>query len=356
MKIVRDYQCLHRIPELGHDLPKTLSYIRSRLAPLKCAVFSPIPGAICAYFHYEKQRTLAFRADTDALPIQEQSELPWQSQHPGKMHACGHDGHAAILLELARRLHHAKQMPYNILLIFQPAEETTGGAQAICKTGILQKLAVQYIFALHLWPGLEKGEIFSKSGILMSHSSAITVTFTGASGHIADTSRRTDVLGACCRFYSSAGQLGSDRFLLKFGKINGGTAENILCSQVRLSGTLRTFDTDTVGQISSTLTTLCHRVAKQYSCQGEISIIPGYPSIENDNVLWEKVQKIHPVKSIDRAYWTTEDFSYYQKKIPGVYFLLGIGNTPPLHSPIFSFDTSVLEIGADFFWKLCKTM
>lgn len=356
MQIIHDYRCLHRIPELDCNLPKTLSYIRSRLTPLKCTVFSPIPGAICAYFHFKKQRTLAFRADTDALPIREQTNLPWQSQHPGRMHACGHDGHTAILLELARRLHHAKGMPCNVLLIFQPAEETTGGAEAICKTGILQKYSVQYIFALHFWPGLEKGEIFSKPGVLMSHSSAVTVTFTGSGGHIADASRNTDVLGACCRFYTSAGQIGSDQFLLKFGKMDGGTAENILCSRAMLSGSLRTFDADTVRQISSVLTNLCHRAAKQYGCQGEISIVSGYPSVQNDDALWEKVQKIHPVKYIDKAYWTTEDFSYYQKTVPGVYFLLGIGQTPPLHSPNFSFDTSVLKIGVEFFWKLCTTI
>lgn len=357
MQIIQDYRNLHRIPELDRCLPKTLAYIRSSLEPYRCKIFSPAPGAICAYFPFGKQRTIAFRADMDALPIQEQTDLPWQSQHPGMMHACGHDGHTAILLELARKLQNAKHMPCNILLIFQPAEETTGGAQAICKTNIFEKYAVCYIFALHLWPGLEKGQLFSKPGTLMSYSTAVTASFSGASGHIADPAPSCDVLGALCSFYGSLGQINvTDPYLLKFGKIAGGTAENILCQSAKLSGSLRTLDPDTTRRVSSVLTTVCHQAAKEYGCNGELSLKPGYPAVQNSPDLWKKVQKICPVKQIDRAFWTTEDFSYYQKRVPGMYFLLGIGDTPPLHSPNLTFDDSVLSIGADYFWKLCKTM
>ena len=115
-------------------------------------------------------RTLAFRADLDALPIAEQTDLPWQSQHPGMMHACGHDGHTAILLELARRIDRKGCRRYNILLLFQPGEETGGGAKDLCSTGILEQHGVTYIFGLHLWPGLDKAEIFSRPGPLMCRS------------------------------------------------------------------------------------------------------------------------------------------------------------------------------------------
>ena len=134
MQIVHDYRTLHTIPELDRELPKTLSYIQKQLSPLHCKVFSPIRGSVCAFFDFGKPDCIAFRADIDALPITELTQLPWRSCHPGKMHACGHDGHTAILLALARKLHCAETLPHNVLLIFQPAEETDGGEQLTMNT------------------------------------------------------------------------------------------------------------------------------------------------------------------------------------------------------------------------------
>ncbi len=353
MQIVHDYRNLHTIPELDRTLPKTLSYIRSRLVPLRCRLLSPAPGSVCAFFDFGKQKTVAFRADTDALPICEDTSLPWKSRHSGNMHACGHDGHTAILLELARKIDRSKGMSCNVLLIFQPAEETTGGAEAICKSGILEQFGVSHIFALHLWPGLEKGHIFSKPGFIMSRCTGIDVLFTGQGGHIADFRSGSDALKACCRFYSGANYITSTKpFLLKFGKLCGGTAGNVLCHKAELSGSLRTYQEDTDRKIRAALTNLCCQTKKQTGCRGEIIFREGYPPVQNDLPLLEKVQKIYPVRCLDRAFWTGEDFSFYQKKIPGVYFLLGIGDTPPLHSPKFSFDESGLSTGAEFFFQL----
>lgn len=357
MQIVQDYRTLHAIPELDRILPKTLSYIKNRLTPLHCRVFSPTDGALCAYFHFGKSKTLAFRADTDALPIQEKTSLPWKSKHNGIMHACGHDGHTAILLELARRIDRSKGMPCNILLIFQPAEETTGGAEAICKAGILEELGVQYIFALHLWPGLEKGQLFSKQGFLMSRCTGIDVSFTGQGGHIADSRPGSDALRACCCFYNGTNQIRErNPHLLKFGKLSAGTAGNVLCSNAQLSGSLRTFQEETDRRIRIALTSLCSQVAKKTGCRGEIIFHHGYPAVYNHPQLWAQVQKNCPVRSLDRAAWTAEDFSFYQQKVPGIYFLLGIGDTPPLHSPDFYFDESVLSAGADYFYRLCRQL
>ena len=353
MQIVHDYRNLQTIPELDRTLPKTLSYIRRCFIPLRCRLLSPTPGALCAFFDFGKKKTVAFRADTDALPIQEDTSLPWKSRHNGNMHACGHDGHTAILLELARKIDRSKSMACNVLLIFQPAEETTGGADAICRSGILEQFGVSHLFALHLWPGLDKGHIFSKPGIFMSRCTGIDVSFTGQGGHIADSRPGSDALKACCRFYSNTNSIANKSpFLLKFGKLTGGTAGNVLCHKAELSGSLRTYEEDTDRKIRAALTNLCSQSAKQTGCSGEIFFHEGYPAVRNDPQLLEKVQKIYPVRCLDRAYWTGEDFSFYQQKLPGVYFLLGIGDTPPLHSPKFSFDESVLSTGAEFLFLL----
>ena len=162
MQIIQDRRALHRIPELDWAMEKTGAYLKTALEGLNCQIFSPLEGALCAFFDFGAEKALAFRSDTDALPITEQNATEYISCHPGIMHACGHDGHMAILLELARRLSQKADNPWNILLVFQPGEECTGGAERICNTGIFEKYRVEAVFGLHLWPGLEKGQVFSR--------------------------------------------------------------------------------------------------------------------------------------------------------------------------------------------------
>ena len=162
LQIIEDRRALHQIPELDRQLPETLAYLTAALAPLRCRLLRPMAGALCAYFDFGAAHTIAFRSDADALPVQEQTGLPFASHHPGKMHACGHDAHMAMLLELARRLDRMAALPQNILLVFQPAEETTGGARDLCQTGIFREYGVEAIFGMHLWPDLPSGVIASR--------------------------------------------------------------------------------------------------------------------------------------------------------------------------------------------------
>lgn len=348
MQIVQDFRYLHTVPEPDNDLPKTAAYIRESLQKLSCRVFSPTQGSVCAFFDFGRPEALAFRADMDALPIQEKTGLPWQSRHPGMMHACGHDGHCAILLELARRLHETKDLPHNILLIFQPAEETTGGAKALCDSGVLEQFRVCCIFALHLWPGLPRGKLFSRPGVLMSQGSGVTVRFTGKSAHIARLGEGADALSACCRFYLRAQHL----TLARFGKLTGGTAGNILCGEAELHGSLRTLRRHE--QAQKKLTALCRRMARRTGCQGQVVFEPGYPAVKNPAFLLKTVKKLWQVGNVSAPSFTTEDFSFYQARVPGVFFWLGVGDTPPLHSDRFCFPESVLSIGADFFLQLAS--
>ena len=355
MQIVHDYRTLHTIPELDRVLPKTVSYIQKQLSPLGCKVFSPAKGSVCASFDVGKPDCIAFRADMDALPIEEQTNLPWISHHPGKMHACGHDGHTAILLELARRLHRSGGLPHNVLLIFQPAEETDGGAEQICRTGILSRYKVRAIFGLHLWPGLPKGEIFSRGGALMSRCAGIFVTFTGKSIHIAHAEKGADALRACCDFLLQAEKIQvSFPYRVKFGKLSGGTAGNILCDRTELLGSMRTRSEHDHQILRSALSRLSSQIAKKYGCGCKITFSNGYPAVCNPPAFWELVQNKCSAKQLCRTFWTADDFSFYQKEVPGLYFLLGMGDTPPLHSPAFSFDEAVLSTGADLFFQLCQ--
>ena len=344
---------LHTIPELDRNLPQTIQYVTRQLTTLSCHVFQPTEGAVCAYFDFGKEKALAFRADMDALPIQEETALPYSSRHPGCMHACGHDGHTAILLSLARKINETKTFPHNALLIFQPAEETGGGAEDICKTGILEQYGVTAIFGLHLWPGLPQGQIFSRPGVLMATACGVNVRFFGKSVHIAQAHQGTDALAACCEFYHQTVEIQQTApYLLKFGKITGGTAPNIVCGQAELSGSLRAWDETVLEKAKMEIRLLCQQAEEKTDCIGQVSFSSGYPAVYNDPKLWEQVCSVVPVRELSQPVMTTEDFSFYQEKIPGIFFLLGVGNTAPLHSPRFSFDPKILSHGTNLFFRL----
>lgn len=354
MQIVQDFRALHTVPELDRTLPKTIAYIQNSLSRLSCRVFSPTEGSLCAFFDFGQAEALAFRADMDALPISEQTGLPWQSRHPGVMHACGHDGHCAMLLELARQINGQTGSKYNCLLIFQPAEETAGGAEALCKSGILEQYRVRCVFGLHLWPGLSKGRLFSKPGVLMSQGCGITVGFTGKSAHIARFWEGADALDAACGFYRLCRHFTSRNRLVKFGRLTGGTAGNVLCDKAELQGSLRTLKSHEKAQ--KKLTALCKAFARRTGCQGQIQFGRGYPAVRNCPHLLHAAKKGFPIHALKNAFFTTDDFSCYQCRVPGLYCLLGLGDTPPLHSDRFCFDESLLWVGADFYLSLFESL
>ena len=359
MQIIEDRRALHRIPELQWELPETMEYLKAALSGLNCRLFAPVEGSLCAWFDFGAEKAIAFRADCDALPICEKGEHDFISAHPGKMHACGHDGHMAILLELARRLSDKPQLDRNILLIFQPAEESPGGAKILCDTGLLEKHQVEAVFGLHLWPGLEKGVVFSREQELMSRSSELTVDIYGKSSHIAKASEGLDATAAAFDFYRK--MLALERSLpeqvyrlLNFGKVHSGTARNALSAHAHMEGTLRAFQDDVFEYLRDGLHAIASDVEKATGCAVQLHLADGYPAVMNPGEVLAKVNTVAPVRMLEEPSMTSEDFSWYQRHVPGVFFFLGLGDVPALHSDNFDFDDSILVKGADFFEKLAE--
>jgi len=360
MQIYADRHALHRIPELDRELPETLAYLRSALSGLGCRLFAPMDGALCAWFDFGRESAIAFRADTDALPIAEKTGAPYASNHPGKMHACGHDGHMAIALELARRLSKKDSLPHNVLLIFQPAEETTGGAKDICDTGIFREYNVQAIFGLHLWPGLEAGTIASRKNELMARSCEVTIDIYGKSAHIAKAAEGIDALMAGAELYRRAVEMekalpeGIFR-LLKFGKFQSGTVRNALSAHTHMEGSLRAFQDEVFDSLAEGLKGICRDAESKYGCTVNIHMSDGYPAVMNPDDLYDRVKRCAAFTELEAPSMTAEDFSWYQRYIPGMFFFLGLGDTPALHADTFDFDESILLKGADFFEVLAET-
>jgi len=360
MQIITDRRNLHQIPELEMYLPKTMEYLYRALSGLKCRVFSPMESALCAYFDFGKVGTIAFRADCDALPIEENTGLDFASTHPGRMHACGHDGHMAILLELARRLDQKESLSKNVLLVFQPGEESPGGAKYLCgDCSLMAVYHVEAIFGLHLWPGLEKGRIFSRENELMSRSCEVNVDFCGKSAHIAKAAEGIDALAACTEFYRRAVSmeqaLPPEIFrLLKFGRMEAGTVRNAIAAEAHLQGSLRAFQDPVFEGLRECLYKIGAEVGRKTGCTVEISMSEGYPAVMNPPELYRRVKTMVDFSDLEEPSMTSEDFSWYQKYIPGIFFFLGLGDTPALHANNFQFDETILEKGADFFEKLAE--
>ena len=359
MQIFTDRHALHQIPELELTLPKTLDYLKNTLAGLNCRVFSPVESALCAWFDFGKETAIAFRADMDALPIQEKSGSPWASTHPGQMHACGHDGHMAILLELARRLSKKQTLHHNVLLVFQPGEESPGGAKLICDSGVFARCKVSAIFGLHLWPGLEAGTVFSRRKELMARASEVTVDVYGKSAHIAKAAEGIDALMAGAEFYTRAVEMeravpaGVFR-LLKFGKFQAGTVRNALASHAHVEGSLRAFQDEIFEDMAGKLRQISADVEEKYGCTVKLHLSEGYPAVLNPDGLYDGVKAVASFSELAEPCMTAEDFAWYQKYVPGMFFFLGLGDTPALHADTFDFDESILVKGADFFESLAE--
>ena len=362
MSVVDYRRALHRIPELDNQLPETAALVKKALSALPCRVFSPITGSVCAWFDAGKDDAVAFRAELDALPVTESTGLPYASAHPGKMHACGHDAHTAMMLTLAEyAAEHLAELPRNVLFLFQPSEETTGGAGSLCEAGVLERYRVRRIFGLHLWPGLEAGSIASRPGPLMARSNEVTVTVTGRSVHLSRASEGRDALTAGIaylqRAYDMMEQLPpSEPRVLRFGKMVSGTARNAISGESRLEGSLRTYRESTFRFCRQQLKDIGRAVAEDTGCGVDVYLSEGYPAVWNHEELYRTVCAQlggGAPALLEAPVLAAEDFSFYQQYVPGLFFFLGTGDTPQLHAPDFAFDdASILPKGVDFLKKL----
>ena len=359
MQIIRDRRTLHTIPELDRQLPKTLEYLTGQLQGLGCQVFSPMEGALCAFFDFGAEKAIAFRSDADALPITERSQKDYASTHPGRMHACGHDGHMAIALELARRLDEKAGLAVNVLIVFQPAEETTGGAKDLCDTGVFHKYDVEAIFGLHLWPGVEAGGVFCRRCEMMSRSCEVSVDIQGRSAHIAKAWEGIDAMAAGVAFYQKVRQmeqaLPPNVFrILNFGRFQSGSVRNAISGQTRLEGSLRAFQDEIFFSLQQGIRDIAHRVEQDTGCTITVEMNDGYPAVLNPDGLYDRVRGLVEFHELEAPSMITEDFSWYQRCIPGMFFFLGTGDSPALHSDDFDFDETVLLRGAEFFEKIAE--
>jgi len=366
--IITNRRNLHQIPELGLEEFKTQAYLKEKLIELGFQPMEICRTGLLVFIEGLKNETYAFRADIDALPIEEETGLEFTSLHKGKMHACGHDGHMTILLAFAEYLSEyikTKKLEKNVLLIFQPAEEGPGGAKLIVQEGIFDKYNVKGIFGLHLFPNIEEGVIACKAGAMMAQTGEIDIEIKGRSGHGAMPHTSIDTILISAKLLEAYQSIISrninpmDNAVLTFGKITGGTVRNIIAETIRLEGTARTFSRENFDFLMDRLCQINRGFELAFDVKINEDIRPLYPAVINSKDLYNRF-----LKAIDgmnykeiEALMLAEDFAFYQETIPGLFFFLGtrnndMGFNKGLHNCAFNFDEKVLLKGLEVYIRL----
>ncbi len=358
---------LHQIPELGLEEQQTAAYIRNKLVEFGVTETYEVlgTGTIAVLRGAKAGKTLAFRSDIDALPVAEETGYAFASKTPGKMHACGHDGHMATLLGFIAYLHrHPERIQGTLVFVFQPAEEGPGGAELIMQTGILQKLGVEEIVGLHVFPDLPAGKISCRPGAMMARNAEVTITIKGVSSHGAQPQLGEDAIVAAGGVISGLNSILArnvgplDNVVLTFGTIHGGEAMNIVAKEVVLHGTMRAFDDAVYDEVVRRVELLASEIAKGYGCEAEVDFNHMYRVVDNDPQMVAVLEKVAADYYVETPpYLIAEDFSWYQQEIPGVFFFLGIrdeekGYTYPLHSSKLKFDEVNLLLGIQTYVNL----
>lgn len=356
---------LHMHPELSFQEQNTAAFITSQYDAMNVPYEANFGGGygVIARIHGAKPgKTIALRADFDALPIQDQKDVPYRSQVANVSHACGHDGHTAMLLAVARILKkHEAELTGNYVLIHQPAEEhPPGGAKDMVDAGCLD--GVDAIFGTHLWSLLESGHIYNAKGPITAAASNFEITLTGKGGHGGAPHTSVDAIALTATVIQQLQQITSRRVdplcpaVLSIGAIQAGQTYNIIAEEAVLKGTVRAFNTDVrdyiYDEMDRVLQGICLSANATYKCR----IIDGYPPVINDDRCAQFVYDLaHAVPAVAGSHWIEplmvgEDFAYYLEKVPGVFFLTGAkpqnGEAYPHHHGKFDFDEQAMIAGA----------
>ena len=365
---------LHMIPELGFQEFKTAALIREELTRLKIPFVAGVenaPTATVSHIGDLSKPCIALRADIDALPIAERLEVAYLSTHPGRMHACGHDGHTATLLGTAAVLKAIEnELNVCVKLFWQPAEEGGGGGERLVKAGLLDGRIgppAIAVFGLHGWPGLPVGKVSTRAGALLASTDSFSAKFIGKGTHAAYPHTGRDPIVTAAEAVMNLQQVVSRDFdptepvVVTVGKFHAGTATNVIPDDAVIEGTVRTLNEAAKSKAKECLDRRFAGVAASNGCTVDFTWFDGYPATINDAKMAELVGDIarnvlgeSSFLPATRPSMGGEDFAYYLQKVPGCFFLIGTcpsyrNEYPPLHSDLYDFTDQSIEVAMQMF-------
>jgi hippurate hydrolase len=360
-KIVALRRDIHREPELGFDTEKTAEKVLAALEGLPLDLETGVAknGIVATLEGDGDGPTVALRADMDALPILEDTGLPFGSETEGRMHACGHDGHTSMLVGAAHALSGMRdRLDGTVKFVFQPAEEGGGGGKVMVDEGVADD--VSSIFALHLWPGLPFGKVATKAGPIMAAADAFEMAIKASGGHGAMPHLASDAIAIAAQVVTALQTIVSrevdpiEPAVLTVGEIGAGTAFNIIPDKARIGGTVRTLDADLRERIPARMEELARGIAKGMRGDVDLDYTFSYPVTVNDEAAASRALNVaedlfggESVLELPNPSMGGEDFAFFLEKVPGAFIWLGVGeDVSGLHTPRFAFDEEILPRGS----------
>jgi amidohydrolase len=364
---------LHAHPELLYDVERTAGFVAEKLAAFGCDEVvtgigrTGVVGVIRGRGG-RSNRAIGLRADMDALPIQEAGDLAYRSTVPGKMHACGHDGHTAMLLGAARYLAETRDFDGRAVLIFQPAEEGGGGGEAMVEDGLMERFGIAAVYGMHNVPGLAVGRFAIRPGPIMASTDRFTVTIEGRGGHAALPHAAVDSVVVASHVVLALQSIVArnvdplNSAVVSVCTLEAGEAFNVLPQSVTLRGTVRALSAGTRALVKDRIVALTEGVARAFGAAGSVEFGSSYPVTENDPdeaaFVADVAAGLVGEDQVERdvaPMMAAEDFSYMLERRPGAYLFLGNGDSAPLHHPHYDFNDAAAPLGAALWARLVET-
>lgn len=368
---------LHSFPELAFEEYRTAAIVANRLAALGIEVHRGLArtGVVGVLRGLPGGRSIGLRADMDALPLVELNTFSHRSKNEGCMHACGHDGHTAMLLGAAEILaarQAAGRLRGTIYLIFQPAEEHAGGGRSMVEEGLFERFPMDFVFGMHNWPGLPEGSFAVFDGPVMAGADQFEVTLTGKGGHAAMPHRTTDVVlagSALVQAFQSLISRNCDPLepaVLSVTRFHAGFADNVMPETATLGGTVRGFSSSVQEALAAGMHTICAGIGSAYGIRIDLRYIHGYPPTINDSRASRTCRRVaagvvgseHVLEHLKPS-MGAEDFSYLSRVVPGCYVWLGNGLDEGgcmLHSPHYDFNDAIIPVGITYWVQLAESV
>ena len=361
---------LHAHPEIGLEEVRTSGIVARELAGLGFQVHRGLArtGVVGTLKLGNSARTLGLRADMDALPIAEATDLAYASKSPGKMHACGHDGHTTMLLGAARQIARRRNFDGTLHLIFQPAEENYGGARIMMEEGLFERFPCDAVFGAHNEPGIPVGKFGFREGALMAAAHQVEITIRGKGGHGAMPEQTVDpiVVGAslvmALQTIVSRNVNPQTPAVITVGCLRAGQASNVIPDTAFLDLSVRHFDKETGALLHRRIEELAKGQALSFGATADVVISNGYPVTVNEpgstrlaRAAAVALLGAAHVRDIDQPYLGSEDFSFMLEKVPGTYLMMGNGDSAALHNPRYNFDDTAIAPGAAYWTSLTET-
>jgi amidohydrolase len=363
---------IHAHPELGFQEQRTSDLVAKKLAEFGCEVFRGIgrTGVVGRLQAATSPRSIGLRADMDALPIQEATNLPYRSRHDGRMHACGHDGHTTMLLGAARYLAETRDFDGTVHFIFQPAEEGLGGGEAMVKDGLFDRFPCDAIFGMHNRPGLAIGKFQIRTGPMMAGGAYFDITVTGRGAHGARPEVGIDPVIIASHITTALQTVVSrnvrplDTAVVSVTQIHTGDAYNVIPEQAFIRGTVRAFSSDTMMLIEQNMARIASGVAGGFGGAAELDFRLIFPPLVNDaaeaEFIADAAAELVGDDNVNRngnLVMASEDFSYMLDRRPGAYIQIGNGDKAggcEVHNPGYDFNDAALPLGASLFARLAE--